>query len=456
MNSGKLRKLLEKERKEKKMNHDTNKQGSFWGLVPLVIFLAVYFAMGIGTGDFNNFPLMMGIFLASAIALFVKSPAAEKKPFEERVTMFCTGGGEPTLILMVIIYMLAGAFYGIAGGMHATDTVTNIGISILPANMILPGLFLIGCVLSFSMGTSMGTVSALMPIAIDIADKTGVSLALVSGIVVGGAMFGDNLSFISDTTIAATTTQNIGMREKFKENIFMVLPAVVITVVVLAVYPIDAANIATGGEINIVNLIPYVLIIALSIAGVHVIPAMTISVISGMVIGVLHKDFTAVASFTVVHEGMKSMQDMAVIAIFVGGLVALMKNLGGIDWLLAKLSKGTKTKKGAELSMAALVSLVDIATTNNTISIIAVGPIAKDISEEYDIAPQRTASILDLFSSACNGLTPYAGQLLTAGALAGIAPVSIMPYVWYSILMIISGVIFILIRWPKHKKNETE
>lgn len=436
-------------------DNDMKKKGSFMGLVPLVIFLIVYFAMGIGTGSFDNFPLMIGIFLASAIALFIKSPCAEKKSFVERVELFCKGGGESTLILMVIIYMLAGAFYGVAGGMHATDTVTNIGISVLPANMILPGLFIIGCVLSFSMGTSMGTVSALMPIAINIADKTGVSLALVSGIVVGGAMFGDNLSFISDTTIAATTTQEIGMKEKFKANFLMVLPAVIITIVVLALYPIDATKVVASGDINIVNLIPYVLIIALSIAGVHVIPAMTISVVSGMIIGVMHGDFTAVESFGVVHEGMTWMQDMAVIAIFVGGLVELMKYLGGIDWLLDKLSKGTKTKKGAELSIAALVSLVDVATTNNTISIIAVGPIAKDISKKFGITPQRTASILDLFSSAFNGLTPYAGQLLTAGALAKISPVSIIPYVWYSILMIISGVVFILIGFPGNRKKET-
>lgn len=435
------------------MENANNKKGSFMGLLPLVIFLVVYFAMGIGTGDFGNFPLMIGIFLASGISLFMKSPVAEKKTFTEKVVMFCKGGGDDTLILMVIIYMLAGAFYGVASGMHATDTVTNIGISILPANMILPGLFLIGCVLSFSMGTSMGTVAALMPIAIDIASKTGVSVALVSGVVVGGAMFGDNLSFISDTTIAATTTQGIGNKEKFKANIFMVGPAVIITVVALALYPIDATKIAASGAINLVNLVPYIyiLIIALSLAGMHAVTAMTISVISGMVIGVIHGDFSFVKSFTVVHEGMMGMQDMAVIAIFVGGLVAIMQYLGGIDWLLNKLAKGMKSKVGAELSIAALVSLVDVATTNNTISIIAVGPIAKDISEEFDIAPARTASILDLFSSAFNGLTPYAGQLLTAGAMAKIAPVAIMPYVWYDILMIIFGVIFILIGWPKFK-----
>ena len=427
------------------MENANNKKGSFMGLLPLVIFLVVYFAMGIGTGDFGNFPLMIGIFLASGISLFMKSPVAEKKSFTEKMVMFCKGGGDDTLILMVIIYMLAGAFYGVASGMHATDTVTNIGISILPANMILPGLFLIGCILSFSMGTSMGTVAALMPIGIDIASKTGVSVALVSGIVVGGAMFGDNLSFISDTTIAATTTQGIGNKEKFKANIFMVGPAVIITVVALA------TKISASGAINFVNLVPYILIIALSLAGMHAVMAMTISVISGMVIGVFHGDFSFVKSFTVVHEGMKGMQDMAVIAIFVGGLVAIMQYLGGIDWLLNKLAKGMKSKVGAELSIAALVSLVDVATTNNTISIIAVGPIAKDISEEFDIAPARTASILDLFSSAFNGLTPYAGQLLTAGAMAKIAPVTIMPYVWYDILMIIFGVIFIVIGWPKFK-----
>ena len=264
-------------------------------------------------------------------------------------------------------------------------------------------------------------------------------------------MFGDNLSFISDTTIAATTTQGIGNKEKFKANIFMVGPAVIITVVALALYPIDATKISTGGAINFVNLVPYILIIALSLAGMHAVMAMTISVISGMVIGVFHGDFSFVKSFTVVHDGMMGMQDMAVIAIFVGGLVAIMQYLGGIDWLLNKLAKGMKSKVGAELSIAALVSLVDVATTNNTISIIAVGPIAKDISEEFDIAPARTASILDLFSSAFNGLTPYAGQLLTAGAMAKIAPVTIMPYVWYDILMIIFGVIFIVIGWPKFK-----
>lgn len=432
-----------------------NKKGSFLGLIPLLAFLVLYFVMGIGTGSFDNLPLMVGILIASGIALVMKKPGEhEKTTFDERVTKYCKGGGEHTLILMVVIFILAGAFYSVASAMRAVDSVTNLGLGILPSNMILPGVFFIGCVLSFSMGTSMGTVSALMPIAIDIANKTGFNVALVGGVVVGGAMFGDNLSFISDTTIAATRTQNVAMKDKFKANILMVLPAVVINCVLLALQPIDTAKITAGGSFDVVNLIPYILVIVLSLIGIHVIPTMLTGVVSGMVIGVIHGDFTTVESFTVIHEGMKGMEDMAVIAIFVGGLVAMMNYLGGIDWLLDKLTAKTKTSRGAELSIAALVSLIDISTTNNTISIIAAGPIAKDVSEKFNIAPQRTASILDLFSSAFNGLLPYAGQLLVAGGMAGISPVSLMPYNWYSMLMIVFGIVFILLGWPKFRKKE--
>lgn len=433
-----------------------NKKGSFLGLVPLLVFLVLYFVMGIGTGSFDNLPLMVGILIASGIALVMKKPGEqEKTTFDERVTKYCKGGGEHTLILMVIIFILAGAFYRVAGAMHAVDSVTNLGLGILPSGMILPGLFFISCVLSFSMGTSMGTVSALIPIAVDITGKTGFDAALVGGVVVGGAMFGDNLSFISDTTIAATRTQNVAMKDKFKANIRMVLPAAALNCVLLALQPIDSAKIAAGGSFDAVNLIPYLLVIVFSMLGIHVIPVMLTGVVSGMAIGAIHGDFTVVESFTVIHEGMKSMEDIAVIAIFVGGLVSLMNYLGGIDWLLDKLTAKTKTSRGAELSIAALVSLIDIATTNNTISIMAAGPIAKEVSEKFDIAPQRTASILDIFSSAFNGLLPYAGQLLVAGGMAGISPVSIMPYNWYSMLMLVFSVAFILLGWPKFKKKES-
>lgn len=438
--------------------NNEQKKGSFIGLVPLLVFLAIYFLMGVGSGSFDNFPLMIGMFVAMVVSFMIKKPG-EKLTFEQKVDMFCEGGGDKTLILVVIIYMLAGGFYGVAGAMHATTSVTNLMLSILPARAILPGLFLIGCVLSFAMGTSMGTVTALLPIGLEIGKATGVSIPLICGIVVGGAMFGDNLSFISDTTIAATTTQGVGMKEKFKANFLMVLPAVIINCIILAFWPINAESFNMGGAWSFVNLIPYIMIIALSLAGVNVVPAMGLSIVAGVIIGIAHGDFTFVQCFNVIHDGMTGMEDMAVITIFVGGVIAFMKYLGGIDWLLNTIGKHTKGRVGAELSIALLVTLVDIATTNNTLSIIACGPIAKDISEKFGISPARTASILDLFSSAGNGITPYAGQLLVAGGLASIPPVTIMPYVFYSWLMFVFGIIFILIGFPKgvvNGKKKTE
>lgn len=432
------------------MNNNLKGKGNFLGLVPLIAFLIIYMSTGIFTKSFDNMPLMVAILIASGIGLALKKPG-EKKPttFDERVNMYCKGGGEQTLILMVIIFILAGAFYGVANAMHAVESVTNFGLTILPSNMILPGLFIIGCILSFAMGTSMGTVAALTPIAVDIAHKTGFSLPLVCGIVIGGAMFGDNLSFISDTTIAATRTQDVPMKAKFKANILMVLPAVVINLILLSMQHAPNLNLTATHNYNVVNVIPYILVIILSLIGMNVMFVMTLGVVSGVIIGVIHGDFTLVGSFTVIHTGMTWMEDMSIIAILVGGMVALMNYLGGIDWLLEKLTKKTKTARGGELSIAALVSLMDIATTNNTISIIATGPIAKDISDKFGIARERVASILDLFSSAFNGLLPYAGQMLVAAGLAKISPMSIMPYVWYCMLMLVFGTFFILIGWPK-------
>lgn len=434
------------------MGNDSNSngKGSFIGLLPLIIFLVLYMATGIGSGSFDNMPLMDGILIASAVALILNKTSG-KRSFSDKVDLYCEGGGEKTLILMVLIFILAGAFGGVARGMGAVDSIVNIGLTILPTKMVLPGLFLIGCLLSFSMGTSMGTVSALMPIAVNIAEKTDINLALISGVVVGGAMFGDNLSFISDTTIAATRTQEVEMKDKFKVNIMMVLPAVLITVLLLAFQPIGTVDLGQELTFNLMNIVPYILVIALSLIGINVVITMTCGIVSAMLLGVVNGSFTILESLTVVHDGMVGMEDMAVIAIFVGGMVALMNDLGGIAYLLDKLTRNVKSARGGELSIAALVSLLDVATTNNTISIIAAGPIARDIADKFKIDRRRTASILDLFSSAFNGLSPFAGQLLVAGGLAGISPVSIMKYNWYSIGMILFGIFFILIGWPKIK-----
>lgn len=435
------------------LHMEQRNKGSFWGLVPLLTFLVLYIITGITTQNFNNMPLMIGIFIASGVALMMhKKGEIDKITFAQRVTKYCVGGGDDGLILMVIVFLLAGGFYGVSKGMHAVDAVTNLGLDILPVKLILPGLFIIGCIISFAMGTSMGTVAALMPIAVSLALKVNGNMALFCGTVIGSAMFGDNLSMISASVIAAVRTQDVSMMQKFKTNIMMILPAVIATLVLLTMQPIgQGAQLSGSHPYNVVNLLPYILVIVLSFTGMNVILVLTIGILSGVTIGVLHGDFSLVKSMTVVHNGMKSMEDMALIAILVGGLVALMDYLGGIDWIINVLTKRIKTTKGGEFAIAALVSLLDIITTNNTVSIITAGPLAKDIGERFDIAPVRIASDLVTFSCAFNGLIPYGGQLLVAAGLAGISPMAIVPYSWYCLLMLVSGIGYILLVNGKQK-----
>lgn len=435
-----------------------NKKGNFIGLLPLIIFVALYIISTIITGNAGTMPLNVGILIAIVFAFIFcsKKRKAEGLKFDDMVTSFCKGGGDDTLILMFFIFLEAGIFYCVAGGMGAVGSVSNLGLKLLPSSMILPGLFLIGCILSFSMGTSMGTVTALMPIGIDIATKTGISMPLVCGVVVSGAMFGDNLSFISDTTIAATRTQEVQMKDKFKANFLMVLPAVILTFVLLIFQSTPAPMDKSTLTWSFVQLIPYILVIVLSLIGVNVILAMGAAILTGIVIGLAQGTFTMVTALSTIGDGIKCMEDTAAIAVMVGGLVALMSYLGGIDWLLNKLTRRVKTGRGAELSIAALVTLLDLATTNNTISIITAGPIAKDISDQFGVSRVRTASILDLFSSAGNGVCPWAGQILAAAGLSGVSTLSIVPFCWYSILMFVFGILFILIGWPKGVASNQE
>ena len=436
-----------------------NKKGSFVGLLPLIIFVILYIISTILTGNASTMPLNTGILIA-IICAFVFCAMRKKDEntmsFDDLVTSFCKGGGDDTLILMFFIFLEAGIFSGVANAMGAVSSASNLGLKLLPASMVLPGIFIIGCVLSFAMGTSMGTVSALMPIGIQIANVTGMSMPMVCGAVVGGAMFGDNLSFISDTTIAATRTQGVAMKDKFKANFLMVLPAVIINIVLLFFNSSSTALDESALTWDFIQLIPYILVIVLSLIGINVILAMGAGIAAGLIIGIAQGSFSLAESLTVVGNGIISMEDTAVIAVMVGGLVALMHYLGGIQWLLNSLSRSVKSRSGAELSIAALVTLLDLATTNNTISIITAGPIAKDISQKYGVSPVRAASILDLFSSAGNGVCPWAGQILAASGLAGVSTLSIVPFCWYSIMMFIFGAIFILIGWPKGIVKNTE
>ena len=428
-------------------------KGSFWGLVPLLTFLVLYIITGVSTQNFNSMPLMIGILIASAVALMMhRKGEVDRTTFAERVTKYCVGSGDDGLILMVIVFLLAGGFYGVSKGMHAVDAVTNLGLDILPVKLILPGLFVIGCIISFAMGTSMGTVAALMPIGVSLALKIHGNMALFCGTVVGSAMFGDNLSMISASVIAATRTQDVSMMKKFKTNIAMLLPAIIVNLVLLAMQPVgQGVHLSGNHPYDLLNLLPYILVIVLSFTGMHVILVLTLGILTGVAIGVFHGDFSLVKSMTVIHNGMISMEDMALIAILVGGLVALMDYLGGIDWIINALTRKIKSAKGGEFAIAGLVSLLDIITTNNTVSIITAGPLAKDIGDQFGISAPRIASDLVTFSCAFNGLIPYGGQLLVAAGLAKISPMQIVPYSWYCLLMLISSIGFILLSRDRRK-----
>ncbi|EPC85934.1 Na+/H+ antiporter NhaC-like protein [Lacticaseibacillus paracasei subsp. paracasei CNCM I-4649] len=430
-------------------------QGSFKGLFPLIAFLILYAATGVITGKFDSMPLLVGMIIASIVS-FTLPPAKgnEKLSFEKKVMKFCTGGGESTLIMMVVIFILAGAFQGVASKMGAVSSVTNLGLSILPQQMVLPGIFVIGCILSFAMGTSMGTIAALMPVEVDVAMKTGVNPALMAGIVVGGAMFGDNLSFISATAIASAQTQGVTQREKFRLNIITYIPALVINIILLALYPIKDVVLSSSYNYNLVNIIPYILVIVLSLIGLNVMPVMLIGVFSGVCIGVLHGDFGWISSMTYIQKGMAGMEDMAIIAIFVGGLVEIMKYLGGIQWLMDTLGRQTKSRRGAELSIGMLVTLLCVATTNNTIAIITVAPLATAIGRKFKLARSRVATLLSMFATHVQGLIPYAGQLLVAGGMAKVSPVSVIPWVWYCYLTLICSLLFVFLGIPKVKYTE--
>jgi len=428
-----------------------NKKSSFIGLLPLIFFLALYLGTGLVTGNFSTMPLLVGFIFSSGFALLLNKPG-EKTSFSDKVDIFARSAGDETIIIMVVIFILAGAFYSIADAMGAVSSIVNFGLTVLPANMILPGIFIIGCILSFSMGTSMGTVSALAPIGAAIALQTDVNMALVMGTVVGSAMFGDNLSFISDTTIAATRTQGVELRDKFQANFLIVIPAVIGTVIILAMIPVNVATVEAY-EYSLVNILPYIAVIVSALAGVNVMAVLGIGVGVGAIIGLMNGSFNVVELFGFLQRGMGWMQDLAIIAIIVGGLVGLMKYYGGIDYLLEKITGSVKSKKGGLFGIAALVSLITATTTNNTISIITAGPLAKDISKEYDVDPRRTAGLLDVFSSGIQGLIPYGGQLLLAAGIGQISPVAIMPYSFYSMLMLVMGCVAIATGYPKFKKS---
>lgn len=420
-----------------------NEKSNAAALLPIGVFLVIFLGSGVITGDFYAMPAIV----AFLIALFVAFCQNRGLSFDEKISIISKGVGNENIITMSLIFLCAGAFSGAVTAAGGVESTVNLGLSILPAKVAVVGLFIIGCFISVSMGTSMGTIAALAPIAVGISEKTGFSLAVCIGAVVCGAMFGDNLSMISDTTIAAVKTQGCEMKDKFRENFFIVLPAAIVTIV-LFFFITRNGNFKLAEELtyNIWRVVPYVLVLVGALIGINVFLVLISGTVISLIVGVATGSLAVGDMFAAVGEGVTGMYDITVISIVVACIVSLVKEFGGIQFILNLIKKSIKGQKGGEIGIAGLSLLVDMCTANNTVAIVMAGSIAKEISEEFDISSRRSASLLDIFTSVGQGMIPYGAQLLSAASLTGLTPFAIMPYLFYPILMAVSAVLFILFR----------
>ena len=419
-------------------------------LSPLFLFLALYLGVSIIAGDFYKVPVTVAFLASSVYAL-----AISKGKISQRVENFSRGAGSPTVLLMVWIYVLAGAFASSAKAMGAVDATVNLTLQLLPASLLLPGIFLASCFISLAIGTSVGTIAALTPVAVGVAQQSMVSMPLMIGIVAGGAFFGDNLSFISDTTIAATQTQGCRMKDKFRTNIRIVLP---IALLMIVVYYWVGRDITVPQELPVVQwwkVIPYIAVIATALAGLDVMLVLLLGIVLTGIIGCTDGSYDIYDWMGALGNGMDSMGDLIIMAMLAAGMLELIRLAGGIDYLISRLTRGIKGRRGAEGAIVTLVSLVNICTANNTVSIITTGPIAKRIAGQYGIDPRRSASLLDTASCFTQGLLPYSAQMLVAAGLveatAGLTlnPAAVIPYLFYPMGLGLAVILSIIFR---HKK----
>ncbi|GAB3057248.1 Na+/H+ antiporter NhaC family protein [Salinicoccus sesuvii] len=426
-------------------------RGSALALFPLLVFVALFIGTGIAAQDFSAMPITVALFISIIVAMVLKP----KERLNEKISILTKGAGRENIMLMVLIFLLAGAFSQVAENMGAVESTVNLGLSLLPSNLLLVGLFIICCFISISMGTSTGTVVALVPIAIGIAEQTELPLALAIATVIGGAMFGDNLSVISDTTIVSTQSQEVRMVDKFKTNFFIVLPGALVTIVILwFITSGQSTTPPTDLEFNLIKVLPYLAVLAIALMGVNVLIVLIGGTVFAGLIGLFDGSYTFTSLVAAAGEGIGNMQNIAIIAVLIGGLIALIEHYGGIDYLLHFITSRIRSKKGAEFGIAALVSATDLSTANNTISIIITGPLAKDIADEYGVDRRKSASLLDIFAAAFQGLIPYGGQMLAAAGLAAISPVAIIPYSIYPVTLLICGIIAILIGFPRRQTSK--
>ena len=414
-------------------------------LSPLVVFILLYLVTSIIAGDFYKVPITVAFMAASMYAVVVCGGL----PLGKRIDIFSRGAGTGQMMLMIWIFILAGAFAHTAKVMGAIDATVNLSLTLLPGNMLLAGLFLAACFISLSIGTSVGTIVALTPIAAGIASQTDSSVALLTAVVVGGSFFGDNLSFISDTTIAATQTQGCRLSDKFRVNSFIVVPAALVILVVYLFIGRGITSPQSVGDVSFVKVIPYLLVLLTAIFGMNVMAVLALGILSSGLIGLLTSSFDFYGWMGAMGEGIVGMGELIIITMMAGGLLEIIKHNGGIDYLIRLLTKGVGSKRGAELSIAALVSMVNLCTANNTVAILTVGGIAKQIGDRYGVDNRKCASILDTFSCCMQGIIPYGAQMLMAAGLAQLNPVSILPYLYYPFAVGIAALLSIFLRYPK-------
>ena len=421
------------------------KQPSLWALSPLLVFLCLYLVVSLIVNDFYKVPITVAFLVSSVYAVCITGGLS----LNDRIMQYSKGAADKNIMLMIWIFVLAGAFAQSAKDIGAIDATVNMALQLLPGNLLLAGFFLAACFISLSIGTSVGTIVALVPVIAGIAEKTGMNMSFMSAIVVGGAFFGDNLSFISDTTIAATRTQGCAMRDKFKVNFRLVLPA---ALVVLGYYIYRGYGMHVPHEvytIEWVKVLPYLVVLATAFMGFNVALVLLLGILATGIVGICTGSIDMFAWFGSLGAGMSGMGELIIITLMAGGMLELIRFNGGMDYIIHTLTRKIEGKKGAEMSIAALVSIANISTANNTIAIITIGPLANSIATKYGVDKRKSASILDTFSCVVQGIIPYGAQMLMAAKLASISPLSIIEYLYYPLGILVMALFSIFARWPK-------
>ena len=431
---------------KKKTAKFNEKPMSGWlALSPLAVFLGLYLVSSIIANDFYKIPISAAFLIASIYAIII----TRGKSLEERVSIFSEGAGNKNVLLMIWIFVLAGAFAATAKQIGAIDATVNLALRVLPGKLLYAGLFLASCFISMSIGTSVGTIVAFVPVAAGIAQEIEVGTAFVTAIIVGGSFFGDNLSFISDTTIAATRTQECSMRDKFKVNMRIVGPAALVVTMLYIFLGRSVDVVPAAGAVDLILLLPYLLVIILAISGVEVSAVLTIGIVVNALIGFIQGSLTWSGWLEGIGSGISGMGDLIIVTMLAGGMLEIIRTNGGLDFIVSGMTKRIRGKRGAELSIAGLVSLANICTANNTIAIITTGRIAQDITRRFGLDPRKTASILDTFSCLIQGFIPYGAQLLMAAGLAGISSISITAHLYYPFIMGTFALAAIILRLPR-------